>query len=63
MNALETFYIGLTLPERWRKKLEETAKLYASPGKEAKIQDAVRVAVAAMFFPEECHLEKQKTEA
>ena len=52
-DATENFGIYLTLPERWRKKLEAVADNYVSPGTKGKIQDAVRMAIAATFFPDE----------
>lgn len=59
MNELETFLVGVTLPERWKKKLEEEGKKLATPGHKGNIQTAICVAIAAMFFPEECEVTKQ----
>jgi hypothetical protein len=53
----ENFGIYLTLPERWRKRLEEkTASLV--PGKTVKIQNAILNAIAITYFPEECEVKK-----
>ena len=60
MNELETFLIGVTLPERWRNKLEEEgSKNKSLQTKTGNIQDAIRVAIAAMYFPEECEVTKE----
>jgi hypothetical protein len=57
MNELETFMVGVTLPERWKKKLEEEgAKNKVFQTKTGNIQDAIRVAIATMYFPEECEV-------
>ena len=58
MNELETFLVGVTLPERWKEKLETEGKKCASPGKQGNIQDAIRTAIAAMYFSEECEVTK-----
>ena len=50
----ESFGIYLTLPERWRKKLEEKAKELTVPSKQPKIQDAILTAIATAYFTEEC---------
>ena len=52
-DATENFGIYLTLPERWKKKLEAEATSLAVPGKQAKIQDAILTAIASKYFPEE----------
>lgn len=58
-NATENFGIYLTLPERWRKKLEAEAAIYSAPSKQIKIQNAILAAIAASYFPEECEVTKQ----
>jgi len=55
-DATENFGIYLTLPERWRKKLEEKATSLTVPGKQPKIQDAILTAIAATYFNEELPL-------
>jgi hypothetical protein len=60
-DATKNFGIYLTLPERWRKKLEEQATSLVVPGKQPKIQDTILTAVAAMFFPEECEVTRRET--
>ena len=58
-DATENFGIYLTLPERWRKKLETKATELTVPGKQSKIQDAILTAIAILYFPEECEVTKQ----
>ena len=53
-NAIENFGIYLTLPERWRKKLEAEAAKLTPPGKVVKMQNAILAAIAVTYFPEEC---------
>jgi hypothetical protein len=58
VDATENFGIFLTLPERWRKKLEAKASELTVPGKQTKIQDAILTAIAILYFPEECEVQK-----
>jgi hypothetical protein len=58
VDALETFGIYLTLPERWRKKLETEAAKITVPSKQTKIQDAILTAIAITYFPQECEVQK-----
>ena len=58
-DAIENFGIYLTLPERWRKKLETEATKLSIPGKQPKIQDAILTAVATIYFQEECEVTQQ----
>lgn len=52
-DATENFGIYLTLPERWRRKLEVEAAKIVVPGKQSKIQDAILKALATVYFQEE----------
>ena len=56
VDATENFGIFLTLPERWRKKLETEASKLSVPGKQSKIQDAILTAIAMAYFREECEV-------
>jgi hypothetical protein len=61
-DALETFGIYLTLPKRWKQKLEEKAKECGAPGLKGQVQDAVRLAIALAYFPEECEVSRKEEE-